>query len=97
MMNIENGLNSMIINIIYLIINVITFVVFGLDKFYAIKKKWRYKVTTLLGLCFIGGALGGFLAMKIFNHKTNKNIFTISVPLLLVVQIAILLFIQYNL
>ena len=97
MMNIENGLNSMIINIIYLIINVITFVVFGLDKFYAIKKKWRYKVITLLGLCFIGGALGGFLAMKIFNHKTNKNIFTISVPLLLVVQIAILLFIQYNL
>lgn len=84
----------MIINIIYIIINIITFIVFGLDKFYAIKKKWRYKVVTLLGLCFIGGALGGFLAMHLFRHKTKKKVFVIGVPLMLIIQIMILLFIK---
>ena len=92
-MNIKSGLSFMIINIIYIIINFITFIAFGLDKFFAIKKKWRYKVTTLLGLCFIGGALGGFLAMYLFRHKTNKKAFTIGVPLMLIIQITILLFI----
>lgn len=80
--------------ICFIIINFITFIVFGLDKFYAIKKKWRYKVTTLLGLCFIGGALGGFLAMYLFRHKTNKKIFGIGIPLMLIFQIMILLFIK---
>ena len=94
-MNIKNGLNFMIISIIYIAINVITFIIFGFDKIYAIKKKWRYKVVTLLSLCFIGGALGGFLAMHIFKHKTSKRIFTISVPLLMIAQIIVLLYFHH--
>ena len=77
--------------LIYFIINSITFIIFALDKLYAIKKKWRYKVATLLGLCFFGGALGGFLAMNLFHHKTNKKIFAFGVPLMLIVQIVIIL------
>ena len=82
-----------ILFLIYFIINLITFIIFALDKLYAIKKKWRYKIATLLGLCFFGGALGGFLAMNLFHHKTNKKIFAIGVPLMLVVQIMIIIFI----
>lgn len=93
-MMITNILFEKYILIYLIIINLITFIVFALDKICAIKKKWRYKVVTLLGLCFIGGSLGGFLAMHLFRHKTKKKIFVIGVPLMLIIQIMILLFIK---
>ncbi len=93
-MMITNILFKKYILMYFVIINFITFIVFALDKLFAIKKKWRYKVVTLLGLCFIGGSLGGFLAMHLFRHKTKKKIFVIGVPLMLIIQIMILLFIK---
>ena len=74
---------------IYLIaINLITFIVFGIDKRAAIKKRSRIRVVTLLLLSFIGGSLGGLLAMYLFRHKTKKLLFTILVPLMLILHIA---------
>ena len=78
--------------LIYLIIiNLITFIVFALDKIYAIKKKWRYKEISLLGMCFVGGAIGGFLAMHLFRHKTKKKLFVIGVPLIIVIHLVMIL------
>ena len=77
----------------FLFINVITFVVYGLDKLFAIKHKRRIRIITLLGLAFIGGELGGLLAMKIFHHKTNKKCFTIGLPLMLVMHMIIYFYI----
>ena len=80
---------------IYLIaINLITFVVFGIDKRAAIKKRSRIRVSTLLTLSFIGGSLGGLSAMYLFRHKTKKWQFTILLPLMLILHIAAFLYIK---
>ena len=75
---------------IYLvIINMITYVVYGIDKWKAKQSKWRIRESTLLGLAAIGGSIGALLAMKILRHKTLHNQFKYGVPLILVAQIAI--------
>ena len=82
--------NYLLYIIIYLvIINVITFVVYGIDKWKAKKAKWRIRESTLLGLAAIGGSIGALLAMKILRHKTLHPQFKYGVPLILVAQIAI--------
>ena len=76
--------------IIYLvIINVITFFVYGLDKRKAKQAKWRIRESTLLGLAAIGGSIGAWLAMKIYHHKTLHPQFKYGVPLIFIAQIAI--------
>ena len=76
--------------ILYLvIINVITFVIFGVDKYKAIRQEWRIRESTLLGLALIGGSIGGWLAMYIFHHKTKKVKFFVGIPVILVIQIAV--------
>lgn len=75
-----------------LIINIATLIVFALDKMNAISKKWRYKIITLLVLCFLGGSLGGLLAMYVFRHKTQQDYFTIGLPLIIITQIIVIIF-----
>ena len=75
--------------IILVIINVITFVVYGLDKRKAKQAKWRTRESTLLGLAAIGGSIGALLAMKIYHHKTLHPQFKYGVPLIFIAQIAI--------
>lgn len=72
-----------------IIINVITFVIFGVDKYKAIRQEWRIRESTLLGLALIGGSIGGWLAMYIFHHKTKKVKFFVGIPVILVIQIAV--------
>ena len=75
--------------VIYLLlINVVTLLLYGIDKRKAKKKKWRIPEGTLLFFALIGGALGAFLGMHLFRHKTNHRKFTILVPLFLVLNIA---------
>lgn len=90
-MTITNILFEKYILIYLIIINLITFIIFALDKIYAIKKKWRYKEASLLGMCLVGGAVGGFLAMHLFRHKTKKVIFSIGVPLIIAIHLIIIL------
>ncbi len=73
----------------FLVLNIITFLVFGLDKQRAKKNKKRYRTTTLFGLCFLGGAFGGYLAMFFFHHKTKQKKFLYGIPLIMMLQIAI--------
>ena len=75
-----------------LVINIITFVTYGVDKLLAIKEKNRIRIVTLLGLAFVGGELGGLLAMKLFNHKTSKDYFTVGLPLMFIMHIVVLFY-----
>ena len=59
----------------YLIINLVTFAVYGWDKLAAVQGRWRTRESVLLTLSAIGGAFGGLLAMILFHHKTRKTIF----------------------
>ncbi|MHC5353287.1 DUF1294 domain-containing protein [Myroides sp. LJL115] len=64
---------------IYLfIINYLAFTIFAHDKEQAIKNKRRVKEKNLLTLCFFGGSIGGYLAMKRFRHKTSKSNFMLK-------------------
>lgn len=79
--------------VIYLlVINIATFVVFGIDKVKAVKNKWRIRIITLLGMAFIGGSIGGLAAMYAFRHKTKIDYFTVGIPLIMVMQIFVLLY-----
>ncbi|MBE6783899.1 MAG: DUF1294 domain-containing protein [Ruminococcaceae bacterium] len=74
--------------IIYLIlINIITFIVFGADKLKAVKNKWRVPESVLLGLSLAGGSVGGIFGMYIFRHKTRKIAFKLLIPLFCIVHI----------
>ena len=77
------------------IINVVTFILFGLDKLFAIRKRSRIRIVTLLGFCFIGGSIGGLCAMYTFRHKINKtknDFFTVGVPLIILMQIIVIFY-----
>ena len=78
---------------LYLIcINIITIAVYGIDKRNAVHGKWRIRVSTLLTLAAAGGSAGALLAMHLFHHKTKKKKFSIGVPLMLLAQIVLLVF-----
>ncbi|MCI9441261.1 MAG: DUF1294 domain-containing protein [Ruminococcus sp.] len=74
--------------------NILTFIVFWLDKWKAVHGKWRIRVSVLLGLSFFGGALGGLCAMYLFRHKTQKVCFKIGLPVMLIAQIILLIYIK---
>ena len=57
---------------------IITFIVYGLDKSFAKKDKMRIKEAALLSLSILGGAIGGYLAMIIFHHKTKHWYFMLT-------------------
>lgn len=74
----------------YLIgINVLTFLIYGIDKWKAKRDKWRIPEATLLILAAIGGSIGALLGMSVFHHKTKHRTFIIGVPLILLEQIAL--------
>lgn len=69
--------NIKYIVIYLLIINIIAFVMFFMDKQKAKKDKWRIKESTLHIVGFMGGIIGSIAAMILFHHKTKKPKFVI--------------------
>ncbi|MCI8834597.1 MAG: DUF1294 domain-containing protein [Ruminococcus sp.] len=74
-----------------LVMNLLTFAMFGIDKWKAVHGNWRIRESTLLGLSLVGGAAGGLAAMYVCRHKTKKVYFKTGLPAMLAIQ-AILLF-----
>ena len=60
-----------------LLINLLLFLLMGMDKRAAKRKKWRIPERRLLTLGIIGGGIGGILGMLVFHHKTHRIYFTI--------------------
>lgn len=82
-----------IIGCYIVVINIISFLIYGADKRRARLNRWRISEVTLLGLAVIGGSAGALLGMYTFHHKTRKMKFVIMVPLILVVQLILVYFI----
>ena len=75
----------------YLIaINIVTFLVYGIDKVKAKQGSWRISEATLLVLAIIGGSIGALLGMKVWHHKTMHKKFKYGLPLILLAQIALI-------
>ena len=72
------------------IINIVTFVVYGIDKWKAKRGNWRISEATLLMLAVIGGTIGALLGMKVWHHKTMHLKFKYGLPLILLAQIALI-------
>ena len=65
--------------LIYLaVVNILTIIVFGVDKMNAKSNRQRVRIVTLLGLAFIGGSVGALIGMYGFHHKTKKAYFTVG-------------------
>lgn len=79
------------------VMSVIAFFTYYADKQKAKKGKWRIKESVLLGLGFLGGAVGALLAMNVCRHKTKHwyfwavNVFS----LLLHIAAAIVIIIKF--
>ncbi len=73
-----------------LAINVVTFLLYGIDKWRAKRARWRIPESVLLGLAAIGGSVGAWLGMGIWHHKTQHKKFRYGVPVMLLIQIALL-------
>lgn len=83
-----------IITVLYLLaINILTFLLYGIDKRKAKRAQWRIPESVLLGLAAIGGSIGAWLGMRVWHHKTQHKKFRYGVPAILVVQIVLLVWI----
>lgn len=84
-------MNILHIALIYLvIINVVTFFMYGIDKWKAKHTKWRIPEATLLGMAVIGGSIGACLGMKVWHHKTLHKKFKFGVPAIIIIQLLII-------
>ena len=72
------------------VMSIITFAVFGLDKYKARHNRWRIREKTLFLLALLGGAPGAYLGMNVFHHKTLHKNFKIGIPLIMLAQFALI-------
>ena len=79
----------MILSVI-LIVNVLTFLLYGIDKWKAKRSRWRIPESVLLGMAAVGGSVGAWLGMRVWRHKTQHKKFRYGVPAILVAQIVLL-------
>ena len=73
------------------IVNLIAFVLMGIDKRRARRGMWRIPEATLILSAVIGGGVGVLAGMLLFRHKTRKPRFAVGVPVILAMQIAFFL------
>jgi uncharacterized membrane protein YsdA (DUF1294 family) len=78
-----------IISGILLTLNLLTFIIYGIDKFKAKKAKWRIPESTLLLLAVFGGSIGAWLGLQVWRHKTQHKKFYIGIPVIMAVQMAL--------
>jgi uncharacterized membrane protein YsdA (DUF1294 family) len=80
--------------LIYLIIiNSLTFLIFGIDKWKAQRGKWRIPEATLIWMSIIGGSVGALMGIYLFRHKTQKSKFNLGIPAILLAQAILAYFI----
>ena len=81
-------MNALICYIV--VINLVSFMMFGIDKYKAHRGQWRISEATLLAVAAIGGSIGAWMGMKVWHHKTLHSKFRYGVPIILLVHIALM-------
>ena len=74
-----------------IIINLIAIVVTAHDKLAAIRQRRRVPEKTLMLISALGGALAMYLTMLVIRHKTRKPLFMIGIPVIFLLELAIIL------
>ena len=81
-------MNALICYIV--VINLVSFMMFGIDKYKARRGQWRISEATLLAVAAICGSTGAWMGMKVWHHKTLHSKFRYGVPIILLVHIALM-------
>lgn len=80
----------------FIMINLISFIVMGVDKRKAQKNLWRIPESTLFILAIIGGSIGSIAGMYLFHHKTRHWYFVYGMPAILIVQVILVLALVFS-
>lgn len=76
--------------LIYLLsLNILTFIIYGIDKWKARKGRWRIPESSLLLLAACGGSIGAWCGMRVWHHKTLHKKFKYGIPLILLLQLVL--------
>ena len=76
----------------YVVVNLVAFIMYGIDKNRAIKKEWRISEKSLILVSVAGGAFGALLGMHVFRHKTRHIKFQLIIPLTVIVHFVVIYF-----
>ncbi len=74
------------------VINLVTLIIFGVDKISSTSGAWRVRERTLYLFSLLGGTIGALLAIHFFRHKSRKASFLLIIIVILLLQIAALLY-----
>ena len=77
-----------------LAVNAVTFLLYGIDKYKAKNRRWRIKEATLLMMAAIGGSIGAWIGMRIWHHKTMHKKFKYGIPVIIIMQIALVVYLH---
>ena len=77
-----------------LAVNITSFLLYGIDKYKAKKGRWRISEATLLTMAAIGGSIGAWAGMRLWHHKTMHKKFKYGIPLILIMQIALVAYLH---
>lgn len=79
----------------FIVINLIGLLIMKIDKS-ASKRKNASRISekTLLFIALIGGSIGSIVGMYLFRHKTKKLKFRLGIPIMMIFQILVLLFVK---
>ena len=79
-----------------LAVNITSFLLYGIDKYKAKKGRWRISEATLLLMAVIGGSIGAWVGMRIWHHKTMHKKFKYGIPVIIILQVTIAVYLQTN-
>ena len=79
-----------------LAVNIISFILYGIDKYKAKKGQWRISEATLLLMAVIGGSIGAWAGMRIWHHKTMHKKFKYGIPAIIIMQVALMVYLHTN-
>ena len=71
----------------FLIINIIGFVMMYSDKQKAKKDQYRTREKSFFVVSLLLGGIGTYIGMYKFRHKTRHNLFTIGIPVMIVINL----------
>ena len=79
-----------------LAVNITSFLSYGIDKYKAKKGQWRISEATLLTMAAIGGSIGAWAGMRLWHHKTMHKKFKYGIPVIIIFQVALAVYLLTN-
>jgi uncharacterized membrane protein YsdA (DUF1294 family) len=88
-------METVVMGLYLLLINIITLALYAIDKLNAKTDSWRISERMLIMFAVAGGSIGALLGMYICRHKTRKPKFKFGIPVILVLQIVLVIYLVY--